>query len=64
MPGSCPRRKLADAEPAEIQSILGGDEAFANAVVDAADAVVEALIMEEAERRNAPPVDDAAPFEE
>ncbi|HMV66796.1 MAG TPA: transcription termination factor NusA [Myxococcota bacterium] len=42
---------VADADPAEIQAILGGDEDFAQAVVDDADAVVEALIMAEARQR-------------
>ncbi|MFK7930460.1 MAG: transcription termination factor NusA, partial [Myxococcota bacterium] len=47
-------QELADAEGAEVGSILGIEEEAAQAVVDGADAVVEQLIMEEAERRNAP----------
>ena len=46
-------QEIADAEAGEVQSILGGTEDFAFAVVQGADAVVEALIMEEAERRRA-----------
>jgi N utilization substance protein A len=44
-------QEIADAEPEEIHAILGGTLEFATAVVDAADAVVEELIMEEAQRR-------------
>ena len=53
-------QELADADAAEIQHILGGTEEFAKAVVNGADDLVELLIMEEAQRRNAPEtVDDA-----
>lgn len=44
-------QELADSEIGEIQSILGGDEAFGQSVIDAADDVVGELIMEEAQRR-------------
>jgi len=44
-------QELADTEPAEIEAILGRTPEFARSVVDQADGVVEALIMEEAERR-------------
>ena len=54
-------QEVADAEPGEIESILGGDEAFANQVIEEADAAVEALIMEEAERRRSSVSEDASP---
>ena len=44
-------QEVADAEPPEIQAVLGGDEDAANTVIASADLVVGALIMEEAERR-------------
>jgi N utilization substance protein A len=44
-------QEVADADPAEIQQVLGTSEEHAHAVVDAADALVEQLIMEEARRR-------------
>ncbi len=46
-------QELADTEPAEVAAILEIDEEAAGAVVQGADAVVEALIMEESERRRA-----------
>ena len=44
--------EVADADLAEIAGILEIDDAAAQSVIDGADAVVEALVMEEAERRN------------
>lgn len=44
-------QEIADANPEEIEAILGGTSEFAESVVEGADAVVEELIMEEAERR-------------
>lgn len=46
-------QEIADAEAGEIAGILEVDEALAASIVDGADKVVEALIMEEAERRRA-----------
>jgi N utilization substance protein A len=44
-------QELADAEPDELRAILGGSPEWAAEIIDAADVVVEQLIMEEAERR-------------
>lgn len=53
-------QEVADADAAEIQHVLGLSEEEAAAVIDAADAVVEALIMEEAARRRGEaPAEDA-----
>jgi N utilization substance protein A len=46
-------KELADAEPSEVAAILRIDEQAATALVDAADALVEAMIMEEAAARKA-----------
>lgn len=51
-------QEVADADASEIGSILGLDPEGAAAVIDAADQVVEALIMEEAERRLDGPAHD------
>ena len=44
-------QEIADAEAAEIASVLQIDEAHAQTIVDGADKVVSDLIMEEAENR-------------
>ena len=44
-------QEVADAEPHELCGVLGGTEEWAAGVIDAADQLVETLIMEEAERR-------------
>jgi len=44
-------REVADAEAYDLAGILGIDEAFAQAVVDAGERALEGLILEEAERR-------------
>jgi predicted DsbA family dithiol-disulfide isomerase len=44
-------QEVADAQVEDIADVLGLDEAAARAVVESADALVEALIREEAERR-------------
>jgi N utilization substance protein A len=44
-------KEVADADPREIEDVLHCDAAFAQSVVDAADELVEQLIMEEAESR-------------
>ena len=44
--------EVADADLAEVQEFSEIDDAAAQSVIDGADAVVEALVMEEAERRN------------
>ena len=46
-------QELADAEASEVAAILGVDEQFGADVVGIADEVVGALIMEEAQRRQA-----------
>lgn len=46
-------QEVADAEASEIAAVLEIEESVASAVVSAADVVVDALIMEEAERRMA-----------
>jgi len=46
-------QELADADPAEIESLLSVAAEAAQAIVDAADQVVEDLIMEEAAARKA-----------
>ena len=57
-------QELADADPAEVQGILGGTDEWAESVVKQADEVVEQLIMEEAERRKHGPSEDEALPEE
>ena len=44
-------KEVADAEPGDVMSILGVDEADASVIVSDADRVVTDLIMEEAARR-------------
>ncbi len=44
-------REVADAEAYDLAGILGIDETFAQAVVDAGERALEGLILEEAERR-------------
>lgn len=44
--------EVADADLAEIAGILEIDDAAAQSVIDGADTVVEALVMEEAQQRN------------
>jgi N utilization substance protein A len=46
-------QEVADADPADVQSLLAATEEVAAAVIEAADQVVTDLIMEEAERRRA-----------
>jgi N utilization substance protein A len=53
--------EVADADVAEIAGILELEDTDAQSVIDGADAVVEALVMEEAERRNMP--QEALPIE-
>ncbi len=55
-------QEVADAEEGELESILGVEAEDAARITEAADAVVEALIMEEAERRKLglPPAGDAS----
>jgi len=50
-------QELYDAEAYEIASILGIEEDDADAVIDEAEAVLDALILEEAENRKALPDD-------
>jgi transcription termination/antitermination protein NusA len=54
---------IADATADEVADVLGVDEAEAQALVDLADAVVEQLIMEEAERRRAARAETSEPAE-
>ena len=51
-------QEVADADPTELQQVLGVTTEEAATLVDAADAVVEALIMEEAARRRGGASDD------
>ncbi len=44
-------KELSDAESYEVASILDVDEAQANALIEAADGILEQLILEEAERQ-------------
>ena len=48
-------QEVADSESGEIAAVLGVSEAEGQAIVDGADKVVEALIMEDAERRKRGP---------
>jgi N utilization substance protein A len=48
-------QELADAEPEEIESILGVEATFAEAIVNMADDVVGEMIMAEAQRRSRKP---------
>ena len=44
-------KELADAEPYEVASILDVDEDAASGLIEAADSILEQLILEEAERK-------------
>jgi N utilization substance protein A len=46
-------REVADVEPYDLSSILGVDDEFAQAIVDAGERALEALILQEAEARKA-----------